>query len=94
MKLFLEVAEHWTVTIKWILIAMDFNVKSSSLGRKSITVVSRSLRAVSRTDDYPGSNVSELVMHLELSCRILPVLPRSSFTVLRDKAGRNWSGFW
>ena len=43
MKFFVEITKLWTVNIKRILITIDFNVKSNSLGRKSIAVVSRPL---------------------------------------------------
>ena len=43
LKFFVEIAKHWTVNIKRILITIDFNVKSNSLGRKSIAVVNRPL---------------------------------------------------
>ena len=46
MKFFVEIAKHWIVNIKRILITIDFNVKSNSLGRKSIAVVNRPLEGL------------------------------------------------
>lgn len=40
----LGIAGHWTVNIKWLQIAVDYNEKSNGLDRKSIIVVSISSR--------------------------------------------------
>lgn len=86
----LGVAGHWTVNIKWLQIAVDCNEKCNSLDRKSIIVVSiTSQGAINFLDDCPRTSMSELTVHFELSCQILPVFPKNSFMVLKDKVGRN-----
>lgn len=40
-------------------------------------------------DDHSRTSVSELRIHFELSCQILPVFPKDSFMVLKDQVGRN-----
>jgi hypothetical protein len=72
LRFFLEIAGCWTVNSKWILTAIDFDVKSNHLDRTSITKVSIPLMGPSVFLMTTESSMCLLLMPSELSRGTLP----------------------